>query len=165
MRPLAQRRTLELSPNSPDYDAMPARYGAQAMAARKAVQAAKPPKQLDDFDYGEDYFAKTGSNAHILRANPRFSPEGADIASAHRVMRRAIPYGPQYKLGEPVTVDRGLIGPFIGLDLADQFEFIMGAWFLNGAAFTAPAQASGGACGLTDAAASARMEHLAGPCD
>jgi deferrochelatase/peroxidase EfeB len=156
---------LELSPNSPDYDAMPARYGAQAMAARKAVQAAKPPKQLDDFDYGEDYFAKTGSNAHILRANPRFSPEGADIASAHRVMRRAIPYGPQYKLGEPVTVDRGLIGPFIGLDLADQFEFIMGAWFLNGAAFTAPAQASGGACGLTDAAASARMEHLAGPCD
>jgi hypothetical protein len=53
-------------------------------------------------------------------------------------MRRALPYGPQYKPGEPVTVDRGLIGPFIGLDLADQFEFIMGAWFLTGAAFTAP---------------------------
>jgi deferrochelatase/peroxidase EfeB len=129
---------LELSPNSPDYDAMPARYAAQSAAARKAVHAAKPPKQLDDFDYGEDYFAKTGSNAHILRANPRFAPEGADIASAHRVMRRAIPYGPQYKPGEPVTADRGLIGPFIGLDLADQFEFIMGAWFLTGAAFTAP---------------------------
>jgi len=129
---------LELSPNSPDYDAMPGRYAAQAAAAREAVRAAKPPKQLDDFDYGEDYFAKTGSNAHILRANPRFAPEGADIASAHRVMRRAIPYGPQYKPDEPVTADRGLIGPFIGLDLADQFEFIMGAWFLTGAAFTAP---------------------------
>jgi deferrochelatase/peroxidase EfeB len=130
---------LELSPNSPDYDAMPAQFAMRAVAARKAVQEeAKPPKQLDDFDYGEDYFAKTGSNAHILRANPRFAPEGADIASAHRVMRRALPYGPQYKPGEPVTVDRGLIGPFIGLDLADQFEFIMGAWFLTGAAFTAP---------------------------
>jgi deferrochelatase/peroxidase EfeB len=129
---------LELSPNSPAYEALPAHYAVQAAAARKAVQAAKPPKQLDDFDYGEDYFAKTGSNAHILRANPRFAPEGADIASAHRVMRRALPYGPQYKPGEPVTVDRGLIGPFIGLDLADQFEFIMGAWFLTGAAFTAP---------------------------
>jgi deferrochelatase/peroxidase EfeB len=127
---------LELSPNSPEYEDMP--HSAQAAAARAAVRAAKPPKQLDDFDYGDDYFARTGSNAHILRANPRSAPEGADIASAHRVMRRAMPYGPQYQPDSPVTADRGLIGPFIGLDLADQFEFIMGAWFLTGAAFTAP---------------------------
>ena len=100
--------------------------------------AAKPPKQLNDFDYGDEYFAKTGSNAHILRANPRSAPEGADIASAHRVMRRAMPYGPQYQPNSPVAADRGLIGPFIGLDLSDQFEFIMGAWFLTGAAFVAP---------------------------
>jgi hypothetical protein len=53
-------------------------------------------------------------------------------------MRRAMPYGPQYQPDSPVAADRGLIGPFIGLDLADQFEFIMGAWFLTGAAFTAP---------------------------
>jgi deferrochelatase/peroxidase EfeB len=123
---------LEESPDSPDYETMP-----QAAAARAAVRAAKPPKQLNDFDYGEDYFAKTGSNSHILRANPRSAPEGADIASAHRVMRRAIPYGPKDQQGDPAT-DRGLIGPFIGLDLADQFEFIMGAWFVTGAAFTAP---------------------------
>jgi deferrochelatase/peroxidase EfeB len=129
---------LELSPNSPDYVDMPGELRMIAAAALKAVRAAKPPKQLNDFDYGEDYFAKTGSNAHILRANPRSAPEGADIASAHRVMRRAVPYGPKYEPDSPVAVDRGLIGPFIGLDLADQFEFIMGAWFLTGAAFTAP---------------------------
>jgi deferrochelatase/peroxidase EfeB len=127
---------LELSPNSPDD--MAEQHPAQVAAALAAVRAAKPPKQLNDFDYGEDYFTKTGSNAHILRANPRSAPEGADIASAHRVMRRAMPYGPQYQPGSPVAADRGLIGPFIGLDLADQFEFIMGAWFLTGAAFTAP---------------------------
>jgi deferrochelatase/peroxidase EfeB len=126
---------LELSPNSPDD--MAKQHPAQVAAALEAVREAKPPKQLNDFDYGEDYFAKTGSNAHILRANPRSAPEGADIASAHRVMRRAMPYGPQYQPGGPAA-DRGLIGPFIGLDLADQFEFIMGAWFVTGAAFTAP---------------------------
>jgi deferrochelatase/peroxidase EfeB len=124
---------LEESPDRPDYDAVP-----QGAAALAAVQEAKPPKGLNDFDYGEDYFAKTGSNSHILRANPRSAPEGADIASAHRVMRRAIPYGPEYEADAPPTTDRGLIGPFIGLDLADQFEFIMGAWFTTGAAFTAP---------------------------
>jgi deferrochelatase/peroxidase EfeB len=125
---------LEESPDSPEYERMPK---AAAAAARAAVSESKPPKGLNDFDYGEDYFAKTGSNSHILRANPRSAPEGADIASAHRVMRRAIPYGPEDQQGDPAT-DRGLIGPFIGLDLADQFEFIMGAWFTTGAAFTAP---------------------------
>jgi deferrochelatase/peroxidase EfeB len=123
---------LEQSPDRADYEAVP-----QGAAAYAAVQEAKPP-QLNDFDYGEDYFAKTGSNSHILRANPRSAPEGADLASAHRVMRRAIPYGPEYTADAPPTTDRGLIGPFIGLDLADQFEFIMGAWFTTGAAFTAP---------------------------
>jgi deferrochelatase/peroxidase EfeB len=123
---------LEESPDSPEYPKP------VAVAARAAVSESKPPKELNDFDYGDDYFAKTGSNSHILRANPRSAPEGADIASAHRVMRRAMPYGPEYKADAPLTTDRGLIGPFIGLDLADQFEFIMGAWFVTGAAFTAP---------------------------
>jgi deferrochelatase/peroxidase EfeB len=123
---------LEQSPDSPEYPKP------VAAAVRAAVSQSKPPKELNDFDYGDDYFAKTGSNAHILRANPRSAPEGADIASAHRVMRRAMPYGPQYHPDSPAPANRGLIGPFIGLDLADQFEFIMGAWFLTGAAFTAP---------------------------
>ena len=126
---------LELCPTSPDYADLP---DEQAEAVVEAVSEAKPPKTLNDFNFTGDYFARTGSNAHILHGNPRSAPEGADIASAHRVMRRALPYGPEYNPADPLDIPRGLIGPFIGLDLEDQFEFLMGAWMITGAAFAVP---------------------------
>jgi hypothetical protein len=68
--------------------------------------------------------------AHIRRANPRDDTKvhfNDDDAALHRVVRRANPYGPIYS---PDTADtpRGLVGYFIGADLVNQFEFVMGTW-------------------------------------
>ena len=43
-------------------------------------------------------------------------------------MRRAIPYGPEYDPANPDDVERGLIGMFINVDLANQFEFLISQW-------------------------------------
>jgi len=115
-------------------------------------------KKLKDFDYtnfnyhtptpnqqgprvADDAGALCPYAAHIRRANPRDDgnvkgnepvngkPAYADI---HRVLRRASPYGPPYHEDEPFTVQRGLVGLFIGANLNDQFQFIMGQWISSG---------------------------------
>jgi deferrochelatase/peroxidase EfeB len=75
--------------------------------------------------------------AHIRRANPRDDNSvtgNSDMASQHRILRRARPYGPPYDPSddESASQDRGLIGLFIGADLQNQFEFLMGTWIING---------------------------------
>ncbi|HLM01643.1 MAG TPA: hypothetical protein VK400_11360 [Pyrinomonadaceae bacterium] len=82
--------------------------------------------------------------AHIRRANPRddtsVSGNGAPgtglplMANAHRVLRRARPYGTAYDPTDPASKDkqRGLIGLFIGADLQNQFEFLMNTWITQG---------------------------------
>jgi deferrochelatase/peroxidase EfeB len=78
--------------------------------------------------------------SHTRRANPRddnlvqgnFDGDGKPLyAELHRVRRFASSYGPPYT---PKTRDaqRGLVGLFMGANLTDQFEFIMGTWFNNG---------------------------------
>jgi Dyp-type peroxidase family len=75
--------------------------------------------------------------AHVRRANPRDDESiigNVDMASAHRVLRRARPYGPAYNPKDPKSAnqDRGLVGLFIGADLSNQFEFLMNTWVTNG---------------------------------
>jgi hypothetical protein len=50
-----------------------------------------------------------------------------------RIMRRGMPYGPEWKAGDPVDdVPRGLLGHFIGASLTLQFETVMGEWINRG---------------------------------
>jgi deferrochelatase/peroxidase EfeB len=96
--------------------------------------------QLNDFDY-DDQFGDTYGNScpvgsHIRRSNPRSeqvigAPEGGHL---HRIVRRAMPYGPAYDPAHPVDTPRGLVGHFINVDLQNQFEFLMGQW-INTATF------------------------------
>jgi len=75
--------------------------------------------------------------AHVRRTNPRDDNSvigNVDMASLHRVLRRARPYGPPYVPKDPKSAkqDRGLVGLFIGADLSAQFEFLMNSWMTNG---------------------------------
>jgi hypothetical protein len=49
----------------------------------------------------------------------------------HRIVRRAMPYGPAYDPTHPVSTPRGLIGYFINGSLTNQFEFLQGQWDLT----------------------------------
>ena len=107
---------LTLSPGNPDTD---------------------PPvahTELNDFDY-TDAFEDTFGNrcpvgSHIRRSNPRGQQVigSTDGGHLHRIIRRAMPYGPAYDPANPVDAPRGLVGHFINVDLQNQFEFLMGQW-------------------------------------
>jgi hypothetical protein len=62
----------------------------------------------------------------MRRANPRDEKVLAG-GSMHRIIRRAMPYGPPY---DPARKDgpRGLGGWFINADIGNQFELIMSQW-------------------------------------
>ena len=47
-------------------------------------------------------------------------------ATHHRIVRRAMPYGPAYDPAHPDSTPRGLIGYFINGSLTNQFEFLQG---------------------------------------
>jgi deferrochelatase/peroxidase EfeB len=91
---------------------------------------------LNDFDYSNDPNGqKCPYDAHIRRSHPRnsfmFGPPPAGEGYRHRILRRAMPYGPEYNAVNPVTASRGLIGHFMGASLGQQFEFVMSQW-VNG---------------------------------
>jgi hypothetical protein len=73
--------------------------------------------------------------SHIRRTNPRddtYVRDNPDMASSHRITRRANAYGPKYT---PDTAGdtRGLVGYFIVANLATQWEFVFHSWvYLNG---------------------------------
>jgi hypothetical protein len=54
---------------------------------------------------------------------------GTDSAH-HRIVRRAMPYGPAYDPAHPDSTPRGLIGYFINASLTNQFEFLTKQWNL-----------------------------------
>ncbi len=72
--------------------------------------------------------------AHMRRGNPRDQPMlPLGDGGRRRVMRRGIPYGPEWHAGDPPdTVARGLLGHFIGASLTLQFETVMGEWLNRG---------------------------------
>jgi deferrochelatase/peroxidase EfeB len=97
-----------------------------------------PHVQINNFTYGDDPRGqKCPVGSHIRRTNPRDEPVTglAQSGHLHRIVRRAMPYGPRYDPDKPLDQhERGLVGWFIGADLDSQFEFIMSSW-VNSKAF------------------------------
>jgi deferrochelatase/peroxidase EfeB len=87
--------------------------------------------ELNDFGYADDpdgVSCPLGS--HIRRANPR---DGQVVqrgfGQSRRLVRRGIPYGPQYVPGAPDDgIERGLLGNFLCASLSAQFEAVMYDW-------------------------------------
>ena len=93
------------------------------------------PDQLNNLGYLDDPVGlRCPVGAHIRRGNPRDQPmKPVGDSLARRIMRRAMPYGPQWKPGDPIdSQPRGLVGHFIGGSLLLQFETIMGEWINTG---------------------------------
>lgn len=81
----------------------------------------------DVFDDSRGVRCPIGS--HIRRNNPRGGRVAGNGGHLHRLMRRGIPYGPEFDPASPHDGrERGLLGMFICVSLKDQFEFLMIEW-------------------------------------
>ncbi|HEY0781933.1 MAG TPA: peroxidase [Thermoanaerobaculia bacterium] len=97
-----------------------------------------PLEQLNDFTYvnGSDptkddtLGLRCPIGSHIRRNNPRNEEIIGSDSAHHRIIRRAMPYGPEYDPAHPVAVPRGLVGYFINGSLTNQFEFLSSQWNL-----------------------------------
>lgn len=95
-----------------------------------------PLEDINDYNYvpaddptGGDFLGYACPvGAHMRRANPRNEQVVGGGGSLHRIVRRAMPYGPSYDPSNPDDRPRGLVGWFINVDLANQFEFLMQNW-------------------------------------
>jgi deferrochelatase/peroxidase EfeB len=97
-----------------------------------------PLNQLNDFTYvttdpGTDdtLGLRCPIGSHIRRNNPRNESVVGTDSTHHRIVRRAMPYGPAYDPAHPDSTPRGLIGYFINGSLTNQFEFLQGQWDLT----------------------------------
>jgi deferrochelatase/peroxidase EfeB len=90
-----------------------------------APQADPPPGHTAFFDDVQGRRCPIGS--HIRRSNPRGSLVMGH-AHSRRLIRRSMPYGPQYDPVHPDETERGLIGLFVCGDLEMQYEFILRVW-------------------------------------
>ena len=72
-------------------------------------------------------------SAHIRVVNPRDQPlANAEVHDVPRIIRRGMPYGPEWKDGEDnETNDRGIIGLFLCTNIARQFYKILHWMSLN----------------------------------
>jgi Dyp-type peroxidase family len=96
-------------------------------------------KRVNDFRYRTDPEGlRCPLGSHIRRANPRdaLGWEG-ERTRRHRIIRRAMPYGPP--LPEPELEgdreDRGLMFLCYQASIARQFEVVQGSWLADGDAF------------------------------
>ena len=95
-----------------------------------------PVHQLNDFNYvntadpsqDDTLGIKCPIGSHIRRNNPRNEAVVGTDATHHRIVRRAMPYGPAYDPQHPVDVPRGLIGYFINGSISNQFVFLQSQW-------------------------------------
>jgi deferrochelatase/peroxidase EfeB len=104
------------------------------------------PEQLNNFEYvnadgsGDPKGLRCPVGAHIRRINPRGQPvtgQGQPGGSndTHRLIRRGIPYGPNYDPTQPYDgIERGLLGYFINSSIENQYEFVLSQW-VNDSAF------------------------------
>lgn len=109
------------------------RSGAPLVLAKKADDPglATDPSRNNDFHYTDD--AKGHAcpfGAHIRRANPRDDPTGPTALQvrSHRIIRRALPYGPWLPEGTTDDVDRGVMFGVINTDIENQFEYVQRNW-------------------------------------
>src|SRR5207253_7364474 len=95
--------------------------------------------QLNDFNYvnkekpadDDTLGLHCPIGSHIRRNNPRNPPITGAGSRLHRIVRRAMPYGPAYDPAHPDPAPRGLIGYFINASLRNQFEFLSSQWNLS----------------------------------
>lgn len=102
------------------------------------TQPVLPSHQLNDFHYRYDtdpsmddrLGLKCPAGSHIRRNNPRDSAVTGAGPIIHRIVRRAMPYGPEYDPNDPSSAGtaRGLIGYFINGSIFGQFEFLQAQW-------------------------------------
>lgn len=111
------------------------RNGNPLELAPEAPGEVLPLSRLNDFTYvdadpsrDDTLGLKCPIGSHIRRNNPRDAAVVGTDATHHRIIRRAMPYGPAYDPAHPVTAQRGLIGHFINGSLTNQFEFLMSQW-------------------------------------
>jgi deferrochelatase/peroxidase EfeB len=109
----------------------------------EAPEPVLPQEKLNDFTYvtlGSSEAAQDDTlglkcpiGSHIRRNNPRNEAVVGTDSTHHRIVRRAIPYGPPYDPAhpDPVPTPRGLIGYFINASIKNQFEFLTGQWNLD----------------------------------
>lgn len=96
---------------------------------------ALPRSALNNFDYvstdpaqDDTLGLKCPIGSHIRRNNPRDAGVIGTDSNHHRIVRRAMPYGPAYDPQYPDTTPRGLVGYFINASLQNQFEFLTSQW-------------------------------------
>lgn len=95
-------------------------------------------ERIDNFDYDADPDGKLVPRAaHIRKTNPRSAtPPGKDESNRHRILRRGVPYGPEFAPGEaaygqgpvPDNQDRGLLFLCYQASIARGFEFVQSQW-------------------------------------
>ncbi len=89
------------------------------------------PSKNNNFRYADDPKGHACPfGAHIRRANPREDPTGPSIAQVrrHRIIRRALPYGPWLPEGTTDDIDRGVMFGVINADIENQFEYVQRNW-------------------------------------
>jgi deferrochelatase/peroxidase EfeB len=91
------------------------------------VQLPRQPISETNFDY--DRASRCPAGSHMRRVNPRGGTIVQRIANhTRRLIRRGMPYGPDYDADHPDDRERGLLGNFIGASLGAQFEAVMCDW-------------------------------------
>jgi deferrochelatase/peroxidase EfeB len=98
------------------------------------------PDELNNYEYvnadgsGDPRGLRCPVGAHMRRVNPRGQPvtgqgEPGGSNNTHRLIRRGMPYGPNYDPKEPYDgIERGLLGYFINSSIENQYEFVLGHW-------------------------------------
>ncbi|MBV8128834.1 MAG: hypothetical protein JO114_14395 [Planctomycetaceae bacterium] len=127
------------------------RNGNPLELAPNAPGTVLPLSKLNDFTYVSQHTQEDDTlglkcpiGSHIRRNNPRSAAVvGGTDSTHHRIVRRAMPYGPAYDSAHPDTNLRGLIGHFINGSITNQFEFLMSQWD-NTSSFVKSAAASCG---------------------
>ncbi|MGK5684264.1 Dyp-type peroxidase [Actinoplanes sp. URMC 104] len=81
----------------------------------------------NDFDYKSDPDGDvTPRYAHIRKVNPRDDMVFRD--RGRKLLRRGIPYGPEFKRAAPDSKKRGMLFNAYMASIEDQFEFILRNW-------------------------------------
>jgi deferrochelatase/peroxidase EfeB len=100
-------------------------YGGSADAQLPDPEDGDPA--LTNYDY--DSKSRCPVGAHMRRANPRGGQIVQRVANrTRRLIRRGMPYGPDFDPANPDSEERGLLGNFIGASYSGQFEAVMCDW-------------------------------------
>ncbi|MGI8429684.1 MAG: Dyp-type peroxidase [Solirubrobacteraceae bacterium] len=119
--------------------ALPAGVNPATTDPATASPAVLNDDQINNFDYepGDADGSRVPRAAHIRKVNPRSSnPPGKPESNRHRMLRRGIPYGPEFQPNEqpyshgPVgdDRDRGLLFLCYQASLARSFNFVQQSW-------------------------------------